>query len=68
MLCIAGKILEDSSQISTLNIDEKKFIVCLVTKAKDEPPLDVTPSDPTDVPVPVPAEEPTETPRRYKQT
>jgi hypothetical protein len=62
---LIGKILEDSSQISSLNIDEKKFIVCLVTKAKDAPPLDVTPSDPTDVPVPEPvAEEPTETPRR----
>jgi hypothetical protein len=58
--------LEDSSQISSLNIDEKKFIVCLVTKAKDAPPLDVTPSDPTDVPVPVDpvADEPSETPTR----
>ncbi|XP_059469051.1 UV excision repair protein RAD23 homolog A-like [Neocloeon triangulifer] len=48
-LIYSGKILEDSDVIGSLNIDEKKFVVCLVAKPKDAP-LHVTPSDPTDVP------------------
>ncbi|CAB3365704.1 Hypothetical predicted protein [Cloeon dipterum] len=47
-LIYSGKILEDPSLISSLNIDEKKFIVCLVTKPK-EAPLDVTPADPREI-------------------
>jgi hypothetical protein len=56
--------LEDGVVLSTLNIDEKKFIVCLVTKPKDAP-LDVTPADPTDVPAPAETAQPEPAPRRY---
>ncbi|XP_065353526.1 UV excision repair protein RAD23 homolog B-like [Cloeon dipterum] len=33
-LIYSGKILEDGQVLSSLGLDEKKFIVCLVTKAK----------------------------------
>ncbi|KAF4528625.1 hypothetical protein B566_EDAN009229 [Ephemera danica] len=45
-LIYAGKILTDESSLGSLDIDEKKFIVCLVTKPKAAP-ISVTPTDPT---------------------
>jgi UV excision repair protein RAD23 len=46
IVVLAGKILTDESSVSELDIDDKKFIVCLVTKPKAAP-LSVVPSDPT---------------------
>lgn len=42
-----GKILTDESVLSEYNIDEKKFIVVMVTKPKSTPTPYAGPSDPT---------------------
>lgn len=44
ILC-SGKILQDDTTLDTYNIDDKKFLVIMVTKPKAAPPSG--PSDPT---------------------
>jgi len=34
--CVAGKILEDSKVISDYKIEEKNFVVVMVTKVRDQ--------------------------------
>lgn len=56
-----GRILEDASILNDHGIDEKKFIVIMVTKPKAvEPAQPATPAEPT--PAPTPAAQPTPTP------
>ena len=63
---LIGKILDDSSVISDHGIDEKKFIVIMVTKPKVTEPATKTPADPTAqaaaAPAPTPAPAPAATP------
>lgn len=62
MFVTAGKILDDSSVIGDHGIDEKKFIVIMVTKPKVTEPVNQGPANPTaqqaSAPAPTPAAAP----------
>ena len=47
LLCSIGRILDDASVLSDHAIDEKKFIVIMVTKPKAAEASPVGPADPT---------------------
>ncbi|XP_059473584.1 UV excision repair protein RAD23 homolog B-like [Neocloeon triangulifer] len=55
-LIYSGKILEDHQELKTLGLDEKKFIVCLVTKPPKaaEAPTPEAPAASTPAPAPPP--------------
>lgn len=54
-LIYAGKILDDVSVLSDHGIEEKKFIVIMVTKPKASEPATVTPAETTTQPAATPA-------------
>ncbi len=55
MFFFTGKILDDVSVLSEHGIDEKKFIVIMVTKPKASEPATTTPAETTTQPAATPA-------------
>ncbi|KAJ8372325.1 hypothetical protein AAFF_G00290550 [Aldrovandia affinis] len=57
-LIYAGKILQDDTPIREYKIDEKNFVVVMISKAKSPPAERLSPSEPPSAPVPEPGSSP----------